>query len=98
MTIQELLPSGVYPIWSPYDSFEAADALMKALAEEEQGQTSAALQEELADANPDLLAAALPAYAIHIASLQAEIAEYLHANPTDISQIAAALPAEALAQ
>ena len=60
------------------------------------GETSAALQEELADANPDLLAAALPAYVSRIASLQAEIAEYLSAHPADISQIAAALPAEAL--
>ena len=36
MTLQELLPPGIYPIWSPCDSFEAADALTKALAEEEQ--------------------------------------------------------------
>ncbi len=39
MTLQELLPSGIYPIWSPYDSYEAADALMKALSEDEAGQT-----------------------------------------------------------
>lgn len=61
------------------------------------GETSAALQEELADANPDLLAAALPAYVNRIARLQAEIAEYLSAHPAGISQIAAALPAESLA-
>jgi hypothetical protein len=60
------------------------------------GETSAALQEELADANPDLRAAALPAYVNRIASLQTEIAEYLYAHPADISQIAAALPADAL--
>ena len=35
MTIQELLPPGVYPIWSPYDSDEAADVLMKALQAEQ---------------------------------------------------------------
>lgn len=58
------------------------------------GETSSALREELAEANPDLLAAALPAYVSRIASLQAEIAEYLYSHPSDISQIAAALPAE----
>ena len=61
------------------------------------GETSAALQKELADANPDLLAAALPAYVNRIASLQAEIADYLYAHPADISQIAAVLPVEPLA-
>ena len=61
------------------------------------GETSAALQKELADANPDLLAAALPAYVNRIAKLQEEIAEYLYAHPADISQIAAALPPEPLA-
>lgn len=61
------------------------------------GETSAALQEELADANPDLLAATLPAYVSRIARLQAEIAKYLYAHPADISQIAAALSTEALA-
>ncbi len=61
------------------------------------GETSAALQEQLADANPDLLAAALPAYTNRIARLQAEIADYLYSHPADISQIAVALPAEALA-
>jgi hypothetical protein len=61
------------------------------------GETSAALREELADANPDLLAAALPAYINRISSLQAEIADYLYSHPADISRIAAALPAEALA-
>ncbi len=62
------------------------------------GEASAALREQLAASNPDLLAAALPAYVNRIARLQAEIAEYLYAHPADISQIAAALPAEALAQ
>ena len=28
------IPPGVYPIWSPYDAYEAADAMMGALAEE----------------------------------------------------------------
>ncbi len=60
------------------------------------GETSTALQEELADANPDLLAATLPAYLNQVAKLQAEIAEYLSAHPADISQIAAALPMESL--
>lgn len=60
------------------------------------GETSAALQEELAEANPDLLAAALPAYVNRIGHLQAEIAEYLYSHPSDISRIAAALPAETL--
>lgn len=60
------------------------------------GETADALQEELVDANPDLLAAALPAYINRIARLQVEIADYLYAHPSDISQIAAALPAEAL--
>ena len=61
------------------------------------GETSAALQKELAAANPDLLAAALPAYVNRIAKLQAEIADYLYAHPAGISQIAAALPTEPLA-
>ena len=26
----ETLPPGVYPVWSPFDSHEAADALLKA--------------------------------------------------------------------
>ena len=60
------------------------------------GETSTALQEELADANPDLLAAALPAYLSRITRLQAEIAESLYSHPADISQIAAALPTEPL--
>lgn len=38
MPLQELPPPGVYPVRSPYDSFEAADALRKALVEEEAGQ------------------------------------------------------------
>ena len=57
------------------------------------GETATALQKELADADPDLLAVALPAYLSRITRLQAEIAEYLSAHPTDLSQIAAALPA-----
>lgn len=32
---ENILPPGVYPIWSPYDSYEAADALMKALQAEQ---------------------------------------------------------------
>ena len=28
-------PGAEYPIWSPYDAFEAADIMMKALAAEE---------------------------------------------------------------
>ena len=32
MTEAELLPAGEYPIWSPYDAFEAAAALLAALA------------------------------------------------------------------
>lgn len=27
---ENLLPPGDYPFWTPYDSYEAADALMKA--------------------------------------------------------------------
>lgn len=46
MTIQELLPPGVYPIWSPYGSFEAADASMKALAENEAAQKTGNLLPE----------------------------------------------------
>ena len=34
VTAAELLPAGIYPIWSPYDSFEAAAALMAALTAE----------------------------------------------------------------
>ena len=49
------------------------------------GETSAALQKELMDSNPDLLAAALPAYLNHIANLQTEIAEYLYSHPADVS-------------
>lgn len=29
---ENILPPGVYPVWSPYDSYEAADTLMKAFA------------------------------------------------------------------
>ncbi len=52
MTLQELLPPGVYPIWSPYDSFEAADILRKALAEEESGQTPG-IKIPVSEASPD---------------------------------------------
>ena len=102
MPLEELLPPGVYPIWSPFDSDEAAAALAKALADDETAQTpsnnppelqialqnlrileetAAALQKELADANPDLLAAALPAYLSRMASLQADIAAALPTEP-----------------
>ena len=27
---ENILPPGEYPVWSPYNSYEAADALMKA--------------------------------------------------------------------
>jgi len=57
-------------------------------------QTSDALREELAEANPDLLAAALPAYLNRIARLQSEIAEYLYAHSSDVSTLAAAMPSE----
>ena len=30
----KLLPPGIYPVWPPYDSYKAADALMAALAKE----------------------------------------------------------------
>lgn len=31
----ELIQSGVaYPVWSPYDAFDAADVMLKALAEQ----------------------------------------------------------------
>ena len=32
--MMELLPPGVYPVWSPYDSYEAAATLLAALAKE----------------------------------------------------------------
>ncbi len=32
--VTELLPPGVYPVWSPYDADEAAALLMAALAED----------------------------------------------------------------
>ncbi len=38
MTLQELLPPGIYPVWSPYNADEAAEVLMKMLAEEEAAQ------------------------------------------------------------
>ena len=60
-------------------------------------ETSAALQEELAEANPDLLAAATPAYMNRIARLQSQIAEYLYAHPADVSKLAASMPLEAQA-
>ena len=44
MNVDELLPAGVYPIWSPYDSYEAANILMQALA--------ADLTEALTDIKP----------------------------------------------
>lgn len=59
--------------------------------------TSAVLQEELAEANPDLLAAAMPAYLNRIALLQSEVADYLYAHPSDVSTLAAAMPLEAQA-
>ena len=34
LTAMELLPPGSYPIWSPYDAYEAAAILLKALAED----------------------------------------------------------------
>lgn len=57
-------------------------------------ETSVALQKELAEANPDLLAAAMPAYLNRIALLQSEIAEYLYSHPSDISKLAASMPLE----
>lgn len=35
---ESILSPGDYPIWSPYDSYEAADALLKALATDQAGQ------------------------------------------------------------
>ncbi len=32
---ENILPPGIYPVWSPYDSDEAADVLMKALLAEQ---------------------------------------------------------------
>ncbi len=58
-------------------------------------ETSAALREELAEANPHLLAAAMPAYLNRIAHLQSEVAEYFYAHPADVSKLAASLPLEA---
>lgn len=57
--------------------------------------TSTALREELTEANPDLLAAAMPAYLNRIALLQSEVAEYLYAHPSDVSKLAADIPLEA---
>lgn len=56
----------------------------------------AALRQQLAAANPDLLAATAPTYTQRITALQAEIANYLYAHPSDVSQLAA-LPTEMLA-
>ena len=56
--------------------------------------TLAALQEELAAINPDLLAAVAPAYVRRIALLQSEIAEYIHSHPSAVSTLAAAMPLE----
>ena len=36
------IPPGIYPIWSPYDAYEAADAMMAALANEPAVETAAA--------------------------------------------------------
>ena len=57
-------------------------------------ETSDALRKELAEANPDLLAAAMPAYLKRIALLQSEVAEYLYAHPSDVSKLAASLSLE----
>lgn len=57
----------------------------------------AALRQQLSVANPDLLAATAPTYTQRITALQAEIANYFYAHPSDVSQLAAALPNEALA-
>jgi len=54
----------------------------------------AALQKQLAETNPDLLAAAAPAYVRRIALLQSEIAEYLYAHPSAVSTLAAVMPLE----
>ncbi len=56
-----------------------------------------ALREQLAEDNPDLLAAAMPACVNRIACLQSEIVEYLYAHPSDVSTLAAAMPLEAQA-
>ena len=56
--------------------------------------TLAALQKQLAEADPDLLAAAAPAYVRRIALLQSEIAEYIHSHPSAVSTLAALLPLE----
>jgi len=53
-----------------------------------------ALRGQLAAANPDLPAATAPTYTQRITALQAEIANYLYAHPSDVSQLAAALPTE----
>ena len=53
-----------------------------------------ALRIQLTEDNPDLLAAALPAYLNRVALLQSEIAEYLYAHPSDVSTIAAAMSLE----
>jgi len=34
VAVTELLPPGVYPVWSPYDAYEAATALLAALVKE----------------------------------------------------------------
>lgn len=56
-----------------------------------------ALRTQLTEDNPDLLAAAAPAYTQRIALLQSEIAEYLYAHPSDVSTLAAVMPLEAQA-
>ena len=45
----------------------------------------ASLRTELADKNPALLTATSPAYERRIATLQQEIANYLHRNPPAVS-------------
>ncbi len=46
MTMIELLPPGVYPVWSRYDSDEAAAVLIKALTE-----NKPCLREEIKEEN-----------------------------------------------
>lgn len=55
--------------------------------------TLTALQEELAEVNPDLMAAA-PAYVRRIALLQSEIAQYVYAHISSVSTLAAVMPLE----
>ncbi len=57
----------------------------------------AALSQQPASANPGLLEATAPAYVQRITALQSKIVEHLYAHLSDVSRLAAALPAEALA-